>query len=91
MKVTWSSSDTSIATVDEYGNVTNVYTGSDAATVTINATAGDKTASCTCLLYTSQDKYFATCHEYLLVYTKSAVPAGWFSVEKDDALSLIHI
>lgn len=33
----------------------------------------------------SQDKYFATCHEYLLVYTKSAVPAGWFSVEKDDA------
>ena len=33
----------------------------------------------------SQDKYFATCHEYLLVYTKSAVPAGWFSVEKNDA------
>ena len=33
----------------------------------------------------SQDKNFATCHEYLLVYTKSAVPAGWFSVEKDDA------
>ena len=33
----------------------------------------------------SQDKYFATCHEYLLVYTKSTVPVGWFSVEKDDA------
>lgn len=47
VKVTWSSSDTSIATVDEYGNVTNVYTGSDAATVTITATAGDKTAQCT--------------------------------------------
>lgn len=31
----------------------------------------------------SQDKYFATCHEYLLVYTKGAVPAGFFSVEKD--------
>ena len=46
-KVTWSSSDPSIATVDEYGNVTNVYTGSDVATVTITATAGDKTAQCT--------------------------------------------
>lgn len=46
-KVTWSSSDTSIATVDEYGNVTNVYTGSDVATVTITAAAGDKTAQCT--------------------------------------------
>ena len=31
----------------------------------------------------SQDKYFATCHEYLLVYTKSVVPAGFFSVEKN--------
>ena len=33
----------------------------------------------------SQDKYFATCHEYLLVYSKSAVPAGWFSVTKDES------
>lgn len=32
----------------------------------------------------SQDKYFATCHEYLLVYTKYTAPAGQFSVEKDD-------
>ena len=32
----------------------------------------------------SQDKYFATCHEYLLVYTKSTVPTGWFSVQKDN-------
>lgn len=44
--VSWSSSDSSVATVDEYGNVTNVYTGSDVATVTITATAGDKTAQC---------------------------------------------
>ena len=33
----------------------------------------------------SQDKYFATCHEYLLVYTKAFVPAGHFSVEKSEA------
>lgn len=45
--VTWSSGDPAIATVDEYGNVTNVYTGSDTATVVITAVAGDKTAQCT--------------------------------------------
>lgn len=45
-KVTWSSSDTSVATVDEYGNVTNVYTGSDKVKVVITATAGDKSATC---------------------------------------------
>ncbi|MBR5243646.1 MAG: site-specific DNA-methyltransferase [Thermoguttaceae bacterium] len=33
----------------------------------------------------SQDKYFATNHEYILVYTKSTVPAGWFSVDKSAA------
>lgn len=32
----------------------------------------------------SQDKYFATCHEYLLVYMKSVLPKGSFSVAKDD-------
>ena len=32
----------------------------------------------------SQDKYFATCHEYLLVYSKTKLPAGVFSVEKDN-------
>lgn len=46
VKVTWSCSNTDIATVDEYGNVTNVYTGTDTATVTITAAAGDKTAQC---------------------------------------------
>ena len=33
----------------------------------------------------SQDKYFATCHEYLLVYMKSVLPKGCFSVAKDDS------
>lgn len=46
VKVTWSSSDTSVATVDENGTVKNVYTGTDKATVTITATAGDKSAQC---------------------------------------------
>ncbi len=31
----------------------------------------------------SQDKYFATCHEYLLVYAKNVLPSGSFSVAKD--------
>lgn len=31
----------------------------------------------------SQDKYFATCHEYLLVYSKQILTKGCFSVEKD--------
>ena len=30
----------------------------------------------------SQDKYFATCHEYLLVYSKRELPKGSFSIEK---------
>ena len=32
----------------------------------------------------SQDKYFATCHEYLLAYSKSQLPAGSLSVRKDN-------
>lgn len=32
----------------------------------------------------SQDKYFATCHEYLLVYTKTKLEPGSFSVEKNE-------
>lgn len=32
----------------------------------------------------SQDKYFATCHEYLLVYSKRELPRGCLSVEKTD-------
>ena len=30
----------------------------------------------------SQDKYFATCHEYLLVYSKLTLPKNHFSIEK---------
>lgn len=45
-KVSWSSGDTSVATVDEYGNVTNVYTGSDKVKIVITAAAGDKSATC---------------------------------------------
>ena len=41
--VSWSSSDASVATVDQAGKVTAVKTGS----ATITAKAGDKTASCT--------------------------------------------
>jgi len=32
----------------------------------------------------SQDKYFATNHEYVLVYSRSVLPKGCFSVEKDE-------
>lgn len=32
----------------------------------------------------SQDKYFATNHEYCLVYSKSVLASGSFSIEKDD-------
>lgn len=34
----------------------------------------------------SQDKYFATCHEYLVVYSKGRRSAGSFSIEKDESL-----
>ncbi len=32
----------------------------------------------------SQDKYFATNHEYVLIYSKSKLPKGYFSIMKDD-------
>jgi hypothetical protein len=32
----------------------------------------------------SQDKYFATNHEYILVYSKTLLPKGSFSLEKDE-------
>ena len=35
--VEWTSSDTDVATVDQFGNVTNVYRGSDTVSVTITA------------------------------------------------------
>ena len=45
--VTWTSSDTNVATVDAEGNVTPVAKG----TTTITATAGDKTATSTVYIY----------------------------------------
>lgn len=32
----------------------------------------------------SQDKYFATNHEYVVVYSKSLLPKGYFSIAKDE-------
>ncbi|NNU95024.1 site-specific DNA-methyltransferase [Anoxybacillus sp. EFIL] len=32
----------------------------------------------------SQDKYFATNHEYILVYSKAVLEKGFFSIKKDD-------
>lgn len=45
--VTWSSSNTSVATVSTNGTVTNVNTGSSLKSVTITATAGSQTATAT--------------------------------------------
>lgn len=44
--VVWSSSDSSIATVDETGAITNVNTGTSQKSVTITAKSGDFTATC---------------------------------------------
>ncbi len=49
--VTWSSSNTSIATVSANGTVTNVNTDSTTLRVTITATAGDQTATATVYCY----------------------------------------
>ncbi|MBR3441775.1 MAG: Ig-like domain-containing protein [Bacteroidales bacterium] len=43
-RVTWSSSDTGIATIDSKGNVTGVKPGT--ATITVKTTDGGKTATC---------------------------------------------
>ena len=45
--ITWTSSDTSLATVDQNGTVTNVNTGKYLLPVTITATAGGQTATAT--------------------------------------------
>lgn len=45
--VEWTSSNEQIATVDQYGNITNVYKGNDEVSVTVIASAGGLTASCT--------------------------------------------
>lgn len=44
--LTWSSSDTSLATVDEYGNVKNVNQGSSKEKAVITVTCGNVTATC---------------------------------------------
>ena len=44
--VTWSSSDTSLATVDEYGIVKNVNQGTEKKKAVITATCGEITATC---------------------------------------------
>ena len=44
--VTWSSSDTSLVTVDEYGNVQNVNQGTEKKKAVITATCGGVTATC---------------------------------------------
>ena len=44
--LTWSSSDTSLATVDEYGNVKNVNQGSSKEKAVITVTCGSVTATC---------------------------------------------
>lgn len=45
--VVWTSSDSSVLTVDEDGVVKNINHGSSLAKVTVTATAGDKSAACT--------------------------------------------
>ena len=44
--LTWSSSDTSLATVDEYGNVENVNQGTEKKKAVITVTSGSVTATC---------------------------------------------
>lgn len=44
--VTWSSSDTSLATVDEYGNVKNVNQGTEKKKAVITASVGSVTVTC---------------------------------------------
>lgn len=44
--VVWSTSNEKVATIAQDGRVTNVNTGANTTTVTITATAGDKTATC---------------------------------------------
>ena len=42
----WSSSDTSLATVDEYGNVKNVNQGTEKQKAVITASVGSVTVTC---------------------------------------------
>lgn len=44
--ITWSSSDTSLVTVDEYGNIKNVNQGTEKKKAVITASCGSVTATC---------------------------------------------
>ena len=71
--VTWSSSNTAVATVSSNGLVTAVQEGS----ATITAKAGDKTASCT-----------VTVSKKVIPVTSFTFGDDWFYVEKDHTLQL---
>ena len=71
--VTWSSSNTAVATVSSNGLVTAVQEGS----ATITAKAGDKTATCT-----------VTVSKKVIPVTSFTFGDDWFYVEKDHTLQL---
>ena len=71
--VTWSSSNTAIATVSNNGLVTAVAEG----TTTITAKAGDKTATCS-----------VTVSKKVIPVTSFTFGDDWFYVEKDHTLQL---
>ena len=71
--VTWSSSNTAIATVSDNGLVTAAAEG----TTTITAKAGDKTATCT-----------VTVSKKVIPVTSFTFGDDWFYVEKDHTLQL---
>ena len=71
--VTWSSSNTAVATVSSNGLVTAVQEGS----ATITAKAGDKTATCT-----------VTVSKKVIPVTSFTFGDDWFYVEKDHSLQL---
>ena len=91
--VTWSSSDTNVATVDSNGKVTAVAAG----TATITATAGNKSATCTVTVkktltltgwYTSYDTWDMVNFSLDIQYTDSDT---WKDIaERYDEVSLVY-